>query len=72
LTEPPAQESSRLVDLTGMTLARIRQLCDPSADPDGFADLAIRPALRRALLRVQLEAARGDETFAGFDNNPPP
>jgi hypothetical protein len=53
-----------------MTLARIRQLCDLSADPDGPEDLAIRPALRRALLRVRLEAALGDETFAGFDNVP--
>lgn len=70
MSEPPAQESSRLVDLTGMTLARIRQLCDLSADPDGPEDLAIRPALRRALLRVRLEAALGDETFAGFDNVP--
>jgi hypothetical protein len=51
-----------------MTLERIRQLCDPSADldPDGLAN---RPVLRRALLRIRREAAQGEETFAGFSNH---
>ena len=68
MSEPPAEDSSYLVDLTGMTLERIRQLCDPSADldPDGLAN---RPALRRALLRIQREAAQEEETFAGFSNH---
>jgi hypothetical protein len=50
-----------------MTLERIRQLCDPSADldPDGLAN---RPALRRALLRIRRETAQGEETFAGFND----
>lgn len=68
MSEPPAEDSSALVDLTGMTLERIRQLCDPSADldPDGLAN---RPVLRRALLRIRREAAQGEETFAGFSNH---
>jgi len=67
LSEPPAEDSSALIDLTGMTLERIRQLCDPSADldPDGLAN---RPALRRALLRIRRETAQGEETFAGFND----
>lgn len=51
-----------------MTLERIRQLCDPSADLDPD-DLANRPVLRRALLRVRREAAREEQTFAGFNNH---
>jgi len=67
LSEPPAEDSSALVDLTGMTLERIRQLCDPSVglDPDGLAN---RPVLRRALLRMRREAAQEEETFAGFND----
>jgi hypothetical protein len=64
LSEPPVED---LVDLTGMTLERIRQLCDPSADldPDGVAN---RPVLRRALLRIRRETAQGEQTFAGFND----
>jgi uncharacterized protein len=67
LSEPPAEDGSYLVDLTGMTLERIARLCDPAAglDPDGLED---RPVLRRALLRVREETERGQETFAGFNN----
>ena len=68
MSEPPAEDSSSLVDLTGMTLERIRQLCDLSADldPDGLAN---RPVLRKALLRVQRETALDEQTFAGFSNH---
>jgi hypothetical protein len=68
LSEPPAEDSSSLVDLTGMTLERIRQICDSSADldPDGLAN---RPVLRWALLRVQREAAEGEQSFAGHNNH---
>jgi hypothetical protein len=67
LSEPLPADSSPLVDLTGMTLERIRQICDPSArlDPD---DLANRPVLRRALLRLRQEATQGEQTLAGFSN----
>jgi hypothetical protein len=67
LSEPPAEDGTSLVDLTGMTLERIRQLCDPSADLD-LDGLANRPVLRGALLRVWREAAEGEQTFAGHNN----
>lgn len=64
MSEPP---DSQLADLTGITLERIARLCDEETglDPDDIAD---RPVLRAALLRVRQEAEREYESFAGFND----
>jgi hypothetical protein len=69
VSELPAEEAASLADVTGMTLERIRQLCAPSAglDPD---HLTGRPVLREALLRLWRETEQGEESFAGFNDNP--
>ncbi len=69
MTEPAPDEAGPLVDLSDVTLERIAQLCGPAAsglDPDDVAD---RPVLRRALLRVQREGECRSGLFAGFDSH---
>jgi FXSXX-COOH protein len=66
LSEQPG-DGADLVDVTGMTLDRIRQLCDPDSGP-GAENLTDRPVLRRALRRILDDARRADESFAGFND----
>lgn len=66
MSERTGDEDFPLPDLSGTTLERIARLCGPAAgllDPD---DLADRPALRRAVLRVQREEEHTGELYAGF------
>lgn len=69
MTEPARDEAGPLVDLSDVTLERIARLCEHAAsslDPDDMTD---RPALRRALLRVQREGERDSGLLAGFSSH---
>jgi hypothetical protein len=56
-------DDAQLADLTSVSLDRVAQLCEEAArdlTPDDAAD---RPALRRALRRIEQQNARPGETF---------
>jgi hypothetical protein len=69
LTEPAPNEAAPLVDLSSTTLERIARLCGPAADRLDPEDVADRPVLRRALLKVKQEGERNSELFAGFSSH---
>jgi hypothetical protein len=71
LTEPPLDEAGPLVDLSDVTLERIARLCDPAVSGLAPEDVQDRPALRRALLRVQQEGEHPGGLFAGFSSHLP-
>jgi hypothetical protein len=69
LTDLAPDDTAPLVDLSGMTLERIARLCGPSASGLDANDVADRPVLRQALLRVQREGARASDLLAGFSSH---
>jgi hypothetical protein len=71
LTEPPPDEAAILVDLSSVSLERIARLCQSSADGLDPEDVADRPALRSALLRVRQDGERDSGLFAGFSSHLP-
>lgn len=68
MSDQPAADDADLVDVTGLTLDRIRRLCDPESGLDA-EDLADRPVLRQALRRILDDAQRAEESFAGFNDS---
>jgi hypothetical protein len=58
-----------LVDLTGVALDRVAQLCQEAASALEPEDAEDYPAIQRALRRVQDEAGRAGEAFVGHSDN---
>jgi hypothetical protein len=69
LTEPVPGEAATLVDLTSVTLEQIARLCGSSVGSLDADDIADRPVLRRALLRVRQDSERNNGLFAGFSSH---
>lgn len=68
LNEPTTEDATHLVDLTGIALGRITRLCEAAARDLTPEDMADRPALRRALRRIEEEAQRSGGNFCRHSN----
>jgi hypothetical protein len=72
MSEPAQNDFQQTMDLTSVPLDQVARLCRDAAGELSPADLADRPALRRAVERARETAGRAAEAWAGHGEQPPP